>query len=488
MLFNSLAFALFLPAVVAAWAIAPAAGRRWVLLVASYVFYCTWKPEYGLLMAATTTLDWFVGMRIEDAPTVAGKRAWLTVTLCSNLGVLFLFKYWNLLNGSAGAVAVATGLGWPVPMLDLVLPVGISFYTFQAMSTAIDVYRGNLKAIRSLWTFALFVSFFPQLVAGPIERATTLVPQLMRLPGFDLDRMAKGLRLAAWGMFKKVVVADRLRLLVDHVYEEPTAYSGFAIVIATIFFSWQVYCDFSGYSDIAVGVARIFGVELMNNFDHPYGSRSMTEMWTRWHVSLTTWFRDYLYHPLGGNRVSQPRWVFNVMVVFVLSGLWHGAEWRFALWGALNGVALLFDRWTKPLRDRASAATGLASVPWLHAAVAIASTQVLWWITIVPFRARSATDTWTLYTRVGDGWAHFGDPVALGLFLNRVDLDPWMFGFCVLLIPVVEVVETLRRRPAWVTWLAERATATRWGLDYALVFGVLLLGHWVDSPFIYFQF
>jgi alginate O-acetyltransferase complex protein AlgI len=489
-LFNSLEFALFFPAVVALNVVLPRRARWAMLLVASYAFYMAWHPAYGLLLAASTTLDWWVGRRLGGtAPgDVSARRRWLAVSLCGNLGMLFTFKYYNLVNGTLTLLAARAGFAWPLPSTDWVLPVGISFYTFQTMSYAIDVYRGRLAPEANLGRFALFVSFFPQLVAGPIERAGSLLPQLREPARIDWARVASGLRQATWGMFKKVVVADRLAGVVDVVYADPGTFSGIALAVAMLFFGYQVYCDFSGYSDVAIGVARILGVDLMQNFDQPHGSRSMTEWWTRWHISLSTWFRDYLYVPLGGNRAGPARWALNITIVFLISGIWHGASWRFAVWGLLHAGLVVGDRLTRPLREGFVGAIGLSRLPRLRAAVAIGSTFVLWLFTLVPFRADSLREAIVVVSRLGIGWSRALELEAFVTFLGRIHLDLPMFLWCLALMPLVEVVDWTRRQPWAPAWHAGLPVPVRWGLDYGMGFGVLLLGVWVKTPFVYFQF
>lgn len=482
MLFNSLEFAVFFPLVTAGYFLLPQRHRWILLLVASYAFYMAYKPAYGLLLFASTAIDWFVGLRMPGASTLGRRRAWLGVSLAGNLGMLFSFKYWNLANGTAAAVVPS----WPIPVHDWILPIGISFYTFQTLSYSIDVYRGTLAPEPSLARFALYVSFFPQLVAGPIERATRLLPQLQRPTVFDVDRLASGLRLVAWGLFKKVVVADRVAVVADAVYSDPRDFLGVGLAIGTVFFMYQVYCDFSGYSDIAIGTARVLGFDLVANFDSPYTARTITDLINRWHVSLTTWFRDYVYLPLGGNRVSFARWSFNVMLVFVMSGFWHGAAWHYVLWGASLGVAMVVDRATRPLRDRAAAALGVPEA--VRAPVQVASTLGVWLLTLVAFRGESIADVAYVVTHLGSGWAHALDPSALLVFVERVRLDGWRFGLCVVVAVVAHVVDDLRRRPVWVEWFGGLRRPGRWALDYALVFAVLVFGVWDDTPFLYFQF
>jgi alginate O-acetyltransferase complex protein AlgI len=351
-LFNSIEFLLFFPVVVAIYFATPQRYRWALLLAASYYFYASWKPEYLLLIIASTLVDYGCGLRMGSIAGKARRKKWLLVSLTSNLGLLFAFKYFNFFNESARAVFDRFNIFYDVPAFDLLLPVGISFYTFQTLSYSIDVYRGRQRPERHLGIFALYVSFFPQLVAGPIERSTHLLPQFFQPHRFEYDRVTSGLRLVLWGFFKKVVVADRLALYVNAVYNDPSAHTGPTILLATYFFAFQIYCDFSGYSDIAIGTARVMGYDLMQNFRRPYFARSISEFWSRWHISLSTWFRDYLYIPLGGNRVPRWRWYVNLFAVFLISGLWHGANWTFVVWGALHGTYLIVGLVTSDARER----------------------------------------------------------------------------------------------------------------------------------------
>ena len=481
MLFNSFPFALFFPTVcLAVWA-SPRAWRPHLLLAASLAFYAYWKVEYAGLLLLTTAFDWWVVRHMATRPAPERPR-WLLLTLSSNLLLLFVFKYWNLFDGTAKALIP----GWPIPELSLVLPLGISFYTFLTIAYAVDVSRGTIPAIQRFPQFALFVWYFPHMIAGPIMRAHDLVPRLEQIPDFDWERVVSGFRVAAWGLFKKVVVADRLAFLVNVVYGDPTRFQGFGLTLAAGMFAFQVYYDFAGYSEIAMGVSRMLGVELMKNFDQPFRSRSMSEWWTHWHISLSTWFRDYLYFPMGGNRVGRSRWAFNTFVVFLVSGLWHGASWTFLFWGALNGAVVVLDSLTRPTRDRLAAAVGLVGGPRL--VVQVGSTAIVWALLLVPFRAESFADMLYVYTHFGSGWQNVGSPTALALFLNKVDLEPIGFAFSLLLVPLVEAIDVLRRDPSWVAAWRSWPAPARWSLDYAVVFGVLAFGCWVDSPFVYFQF
>lgn len=353
MLFNSLEFLLFFPVVVALYFATPARYRWILLLAASYYFYAAWKAEYLVLIIGSTVVDYWAGLRMGRHETRTGRRPFLIASVVTNLGVLFTFKYFNFFNDSVRAVLDRANIFYDVPAFELLLPVGISFYTFQSLSYSIDVYRGQKTPERHLGIFALYVAFFPQLVAGPIERSTHLLPQFFEQHRFEYDRAVDGLRLILWGFFKKLVIADRLAIYVNEVYGNPGAHSGGAIALATYFFAFQIYCDFSGYSDIAIGSARVMGYDLMDNFRRPYFAKSIREFWSRWHISLSTWFRDYVYVPLGGSRVATWVWYSNLMIVFLVSGLWHGANWTFVVWGGLHGTYMVVGLATQRLRSGA---------------------------------------------------------------------------------------------------------------------------------------
>ncbi len=314
-----------------------------MLLLASYYFYMCWKVEYILLILFSTIVDYSVAIKMSESLHKKVRKRWLYLSLGVNLGILFLFKYFNLFNDAVQAAFNKFNLFYDIPTFELLLPVGISFYTFQTLAYTIDVYNGKLKPERNLFNFALYVSFFPQLVAGPIERASRLLPQFQKTYQYNYIRVVGGLQQMLWGFFKKLVIADRLAPLVNEIYNAPTEVSGITLLTATYLFAFQIYCDFSGYSDIAIGSARVMGYDLMDNFKVPYLSKSIREFWQRWHISLSTWFRDYVYIPLGGNRVKVYRWYLNLLIVFMVSGLWHGANWTFLIWGALHGIYLIIE-------------------------------------------------------------------------------------------------------------------------------------------------
>ncbi len=344
MLFNSLEFFLFLPIVfVLYWFVMHKHLKlqNFLVLVASYVFYGWWDYRFLSLIALSTVVDYFIGLSIHNTNDKSVKKRWLVLSMLFNLGLLGFFKYYNFFIDSwvdlLGSVGYTVENTWT---LQVVLPVGISFYTFQTMSYSIDIYRNQLKPTKDFVAFAAFVSFFPQLVAGPIERASNLLPQMLQKRTFDKKLSVKGIELIIWGMFKKVVIADSLAPIVNDIFNNYTEFSGGTLITGALFFAFQIYCDFSGYSDIAIGTARLFGFDLMTNFNFPYFSRSIGEFWRKWHISLSTWFRDYLYIPLGGSRVSKLKGIRNVFAIFLVSGFWHGANWTFIAWGGIH--ALLF--------------------------------------------------------------------------------------------------------------------------------------------------
>lgn len=343
MLFNSLSFAIFLPIVfLLYWAI-PDKYRYLVLFVASYYFYMSWNVKYVILILFTTAISYGCALALERATDRQKRKILLFSTLVASLGCLFFFKYFNFASESVCAVLNLFTIKIHPVTLRLLLPVGISFYTFQTLSYVIDVYRADVKPEHNFIKYATFISFFPQLVAGPIERTNHLLPQIVGNHTFTYEKASYGLKQMAWGYFKKMVVADTLAVYVDTVYNNLYAYKGFPLVVVSLLFSIQIYCDFSGYSDIAIGCAKLFGIDLMKNFDSPYFSTSIKEFWRRWHISLSTWFKDYVYIPLGGNRVSKARNCWNLLVTFMVSGLWHGANWTYVIWGGLHGVIQILE-------------------------------------------------------------------------------------------------------------------------------------------------
>ncbi len=348
MLFNSFSYAIFLPIVFILYWLLPHKYRWLLLFIASYYFYMSWNIKYVVLILFTTFVSYLSAILVEKQDTKKKKKFILTVTALLCLGVLFFFKYFNFVSESIASVLSLFSIKLHPLTLKLLLPVGISFYTFQTLSYVIDVYRGDIKAEKHFGYYATFIAFFPQLVAGPIERTSNLLPQIKAKHEFDYNKATYGLKLMAWGFFKKMVIADGLSTYVSAIYDAPFKFKGFSLLLATLFFAIQIYCDFSGYSDIAIGSAKLLGIDLMTNFKSPYFSQSIKEFWSRWHISLSTWFKDYIYIPLGGNRVSKLRCSFNLIVTFLASGLWHGANWTYVIWGGIHGLGQAIENLLLP--------------------------------------------------------------------------------------------------------------------------------------------
>ncbi len=399
MLFNSLHFFAFFIIVTAIYYLLPYKLRWILLLAASCYFYMAFVPVYILILGFTIVVDYIAGLCIENAQQKK-RKLFLICSLFANIGVLAVFKYYNFANENLSSLLHYFGVNNPVPFLSILLPIGLSFHTFQAMSYTIEVYRGNQKAERHFGIYALYVMFYPQLVAGPIERPQNLLHQFREKHLLQYNNFAEGLKLMIWGLFKKIVIADRLSIYVNTVYNNADQHNGTTLIVATLFFSVQIYCDFSGYSDIAIGAARVMGFKLMSNFKRPYFSKSISEFWQRWHISLSTWFKDYLYFPLGGNKVSIKRWCFNILVVFIISGFWHGANWTFILWGAINGFYLLFARFTQNIRTKLTSLTGLSRLPKINLFIQVVITWLLTCFAWIFFRANSTKDAFEIVKKI----------------------------------------------------------------------------------------
>lgn len=349
MLFNSIEFLLFFPLVTTLYFLLPHKLRWALLLAASCAFYMFFVPAYIFILLTTILIDYTAGIYIERA-TGINKKLWLIISIISTCLVLFVFKYFNFFNDNFRLLAGYAHLNYPIPALRILLPIGLSFHTFQSLSYVIEVYRGNQKSERHFGIYALYVMFYPQLVAGPIERPQNMLHQFYERHQFNYDDVSYGLKLMVWGYFKKVVIADRLSIYVNAIYNNQQHHNGTSLLVASVFFAFQIYCDFSGYSNIAIGSARVMGFKLMTNFNRPYFAKSVAEFWKRWHISLSTWFKDYVYIPLGGNRVVKPLIYLNLMITFLLSGFWHGAKWTYVIWGGLNGLYLIFGHMLFNLR------------------------------------------------------------------------------------------------------------------------------------------
>lgn len=483
MLFNSPEFAIFFPVATLLYFLTPPRLRWLTLLAASCVFYMAFIPIYIMILFGLILIDYMAGLLIERARGLARRRL-LWVSLVSNIGVLSVFKYYNFWIENIGGIFRLFGSSPPLPMLFIVLPIGLSFHTFQAMAYTIEVYRGHVRAERHLGLFALYIMFYPQLVAGPIERPQNLLAQIRERHErerreIDPLRVVSGLKLMAWGLFKKVVISDRLAIVVNPVYQSPTMYHGPALMVASFFFAWQIYCDFSGYSDIAVGAAEVMGFRLMTNFRRPYLARSVRDFWRRWHISLSSWFRDYVYVPLGGRRVEAPRWFANLMITFVLSGLWHGAHWRFVVWGALNGLYVVMSIITADLRQRVRHSFGLDRSPRLLNVLQTGGTFVLITITWVFFRASNLGDA-TFVLR------HMLDFQGAGL--REMSVSPIQLWIAAALLLALALFERYQASDDPRVALLGAPPWLRWSVYYGLVMIIIGLGVFDRTPFIYFQF
>ena len=397
MLFNSIDFLIFLPIVLVIYYIIPMKYKHIWLLISSYYFYMCWNAKYVLLIFVSTVITYLSGILIDKVektwPDVNDigkyKKLILALSFVSNLGILFYFKYINFTLDIVTRVLSKMNISMNVPVFDVILPVGISFYTFQALSYSVDVYRGEVAPEHDFFRYALFVSFFPQLVAGPIERSKNLLTQLREPRKFDFGYAFDGILLMLWGLFLKIVLADRIAIFVDTVYGDCEHYQGIYLIVATVLFAVQIYCDFSGYSTIAMGTAKLLGIELMDNFNAPYLSTSVADFWRRWHISLTSWFKDYLYIPLGGSRRGTFRKYINKMIVFILSGLWHGAQLTFVVWGAINGLYQVIGEVLMPIRKKVSDIIGINRNSEGVYALSVLATFALVDFTWIFFRADS---------------------------------------------------------------------------------------------------
>lgn len=488
MLFNSFHFFVFFIVVTITYFALPHRYRWLLLLASSCYFYMAFVPVYLLILGFTIVIDYFSGLYIEKT-TGKRKKLYLIISLAANIGVLAFFKYYNFLNENLTVLLHGAGYQNPVPSLAILLPLGLSFHTFQAMSYTIEIYRGNQAAEKHFGIYALYVMFYPQLVAGPIERPQNLLHQFYEKHRFDYHRITDGLKLMAWGLFKKVVIADRLAVVVDHVYGSPQDHGSIILLLATVFFSFQIYCDFSGYSDMAIGAAQVMGFRLMKNFDRPYHAKNIREFWGRWHISLSTWFRDYLYIPLGGNRVSFPRWYINLFIVFVISGLWHGANWTFIVWGALHGFFMVFGLITQNWRNNMAQKTGLHQYPVIYNTLSVVTTFLLVSFAWIFFRADSISNAYYILKKI-----IYGLPDELAQILHNapVNLDlgtsPVELVVALSAIIFMEVIHGLQNKYEIPKLLNSQPVVVRWAVYYAAVFIVLFLGIYENRQFIYFQF
>ena len=487
MLFNSIDFAFFLPIVFFLyWFVfnKDLKIQNLFIVISSFVFYAWWDWRFLLLMIGSASVDFFVGNKLRDTNDKSKRKMLLILSLCINLGILGFFKYFNFFADNFVAAFSFFGFKFDHFSLRIILPVGISFYTFQALSYTIDVYRRRLIPTSSIVDFFAFISFFPQLVAGPIERATNLLPQFYKTRSFDYHKAVDGLRQILWGLFKKIVIADSAAEFVNQVFANYGSYSGSTLAVAAIMFAFQIYCDFSGYSDIAIGTARLFGFDLMRNFAFPYFSRDIAEFWRRWHISLSTWFRDYLYIPLGGSKVSRAMKLRNTFIIFIVSGFWHGANWTFIFWGFLNACYFL------PLLLADKNRTNLEIVAmdkWLPSWKEFLQISITFSLTVfawIFFRAQNMHHAFTFIQGIVEGLAH------KSAYIETLNFLRWNIGKSIpILVIIFMLVEWIGRSQQFaiqnlgLQW----PRTVRWGLYYIIIIAIFIFGG-SEQQFIYFQF
>ncbi|MDR1878209.1 MAG: MBOAT family protein [Bacteroidales bacterium] len=475
MLFNSFTYLLFFPLVCVSYWILPIKYRQLFLLAASYYFYMNWEPVYGCLILLTTFTTWICARYIQDGKGPARPVLLSALIIC--FGILFIFKYENFVTSSINNLFTALHIKLQIPFLNVLLPVGISFYTFQAVGYVVDVYKRNIEPEKNFFTYALFISFFPQLVAGPIERAKNLLPQFRSPHTFSTDKVTQGLRLILWGYFMKVVIADRLSDYVDAAYNNFSYHNGGTMLLATFFFTFQIYCDFGGYSNIAVGCAKIMGFDLMTNFKRPYLAVSVADFWRRWHISLSTWFKDYFYIPLGGNRCSKGRNYYNLLVTFVVSGIWHGANWTFFVWGALNGSLQIIEKTLSGFNGKALSFLRISNCPKLIHVIRVLITFGLISAMWVFFRANSISDAFLIFDKI---LFRHGS-----LFTNNI--DSIVYGLLFILVLITSDIFQERNNGKHI--LLENSHAFVRYFSYMVITLIILaFGVFDSSQFIYFQF
>jgi alginate O-acetyltransferase complex protein AlgI len=482
MLFNSVSFALFLPIVFFLyWFVAKREVRfqNIILLVSSYFFYACWDWRFLFLLIASTSLDYYTGLKIFDASTKENKRFWLWLSIAINFGFLGIFKYYNFFAASFVDALSALGLKADLESINVILPVGISFYTFHGLSYVIDLYKDKIKPERDIINYSVFVCFFPLLVAGPIERATHLLPQIIKKREFDYSQALDGLKQILWGLFKKMVIADNCATYVNLIFKDASDYSGSTLVLGAFFFSFQIYCDFSGYSDIALGTARLFGIELLRNFAFPYFSRDIAEFWRRWHISLSSWFRDYLYIPLGGSRGGKWIAVRNMFIIFLVSGFWHGANWTFLAWGTLHAIYFMPLLLMNRNRNHIAIVAKGKTFPNLKELFSMFITFGLTMFAWIFFRAESIANALS-YSKGIFSYDLFNQPYFLGIKEAAITL---------LFIVLLVFVEWKGREQEYAikTIASKWWKPFQWGFYYVIALLIFLFGS-KSQEFIYFQF
>lgn len=483
MLFNSFEFFIFFPVVTVFYFLIPHRFRWAWLLAASCYFYMAFIPAYILVLFFIILIDYFAGLYIEKS-TGKKRKLFLLISIFGNIGLLAFFKYYGFTTENLNNLAQFLHWNYALPVLEIILPIGLSFHTFQALSYTIEVYRGRYQAEKHLGLYALYVMFYPQLVAGPIERPGHLLPQFREEHHFNYEQAVSGLRLMLWGLFKKMVIADRLAVFVDRVYSQPPeAGQGILLLLATVFFAFQIYADFSGYVDIARGAARVMGFRLFPNFNQPYLATSIADFWRRWHMTLCQWFRDYIYIPLGGNRRGPTRTAFNILAVFALTGLWHGAHWQFIVWGLLHGFYMVIARATKFWRQKlVSTLIRTKSFKIIYSIFQRLAVFTLVSIAWIFFLAASITDAVGILSRIYRDLFLSFDLSALA----TVSVFNLVAAFFLILFMVT--FEFMANQPVCWQWFLRCPRWCRWLVYYAITTGIIAFGYFGDKIFIYFQF
>lgn len=490
MAFNSPEYIFFFLVVAFLYYLVPFRFRWGMLLVASYYFYISWQPVYVTILIVQTMVSYGATFMIGRSAGRRGRITWLTAGLSINFGMLFVYKYLKFFtttfNDILGYLSLSINA---LPVYDLILPLGISFFTFQTTAYMIDVYREIQPPEKHFGLFSLFVALFPHLIAGPITRGAHILPQLRKEISFDHNRVVGGLRLILLGMFKKVVIADRLAFLVDTVYNHPHNYEGVILVVATVFFAFQLYCDFSGYVDIAIGSAQVIGVDFPDNFDRPYLASSIGEFWRRWHMTLMQWFNDYIYFPLarmGSGNPGPARFCLITLVVFLVSGLWHGANWTYVMWGALNAFYMIVEIATKSFRKRINRNLRLDTTPvisHLYTLLCVAMTFSLTCFAFIFFRANTVSDAFYIVTHLFSGMHKFTEES-----LYNLGLDKPNFYFGILSVALLEFFQFIQKHENRRLMFVEKPLWLRWSTSYLFLLAIFLFGNYGSKPFIYFTF
>jgi D-alanyl-lipoteichoic acid acyltransferase DltB (MBOAT superfamily) len=500
MAFHSFQFLVFFPALAVIYFSLPARFRQLLLLAASYYFYMCFKPEYVIILAVSTLIDYFLALRISTCTVPARKKRLLILGFLHNIGLLAALKYFNFFSESIAALLKPFNILSEIKAIELLVPVGISYYTFKKVSYLIDVYRENQEPEKQLSTFALYVSFFPEIMAGPIDRANKLIPQSLKKPGFDYQRVTDGLKLMAWGFFKKLVIADRLAVFVGKVYDNPTQYEGLSLIAATVYFSFQIYCDFSGYTDIALGIGKVLGFDLMENFNRPYFSRSIVEFWKRWHISLSSWLMDYLFLPIAyaiSRKIKRPElmkiraetWAYmvGILTTMFLCGLWHGAKWTFVIWGTIHGLYLAISFITKKVRRKIWKKLHIKKQSLIRKTIQVSITFGIVTFAWIFFRANSISDALYIISHLFTGWSKVfqlsGLMEAFHFGLLKKELAVGLISVFLMLL-----VHLFRKDLNFEEFISKQKGVLRWGIYLLLVFWILAFGDAGAEDFIYFRF